>query len=255
MKMQKIFIAIAFILLFASMLNFTKAEISVQGFNEVVDNNATRQTMIIILDDTSLNSVAKQKNVNLTIYANHYLNNTILNPELNPISISFCLYTSTHTKNTYDADGNLLNTTIEITTQEYNTSATSLLYEQIMEKDILQLDLVCYWNNTIDNLIFQHIGTFYQMIGLSLKSPSFACEGCGRQDYEEIMTEYLSAQRTSENYMKVFNDFTNFTTSIVEVWLMAYWIIRIFLLLLLVGFIFAVGLWLYHFIKNIIGRM
>jgi hypothetical protein len=249
MKTKIITMLVAILILASFFTSFAQAELMVNGFNQVVANNETQHSLFITIDDTSDIATAKKSDTNLTIYINHYVNYTFANGD----TVTACFFQSQQTKNAYDIDGNLINSTNELQTALYNYSATSLRYYQMRDIDLLQIDLHCFWDSKVNDSVFQYMSQ--TVIGLGVDMPSYACGDCSRQGYEEIITAYMEAQQTEEDYLQIYVNSTNLTTNITELWLIIYWLISLFLLVLLFGLIFFAGLWMYDFVKRVSASM
>lgn len=250
-------IAFAFILI-VSMLTFASADITLRGYNKVTDTNATKMTVFISIDDTSETGVANQKETNITISANHQI---VYLPVVLNRSLVACSYQGIHTKNTYDADGNLISSVVDITYDDINatSSGTSDYFASLKNRDTYEANYLCYWNDAIDDNIFADYlndSSFsYLANSLDVGFPSWTCKACARQDYEEVVTEYLQAQQTQSDYLKVYVFATNLTSKITEFWLIVYWTVKVFVILILIGLAFAIILWGYHFIKKLAEQM
>jgi hypothetical protein len=257
MNSKKIILAVVLMLLIANMMYFASAELISEGFTQSVVSatNTTRQSMLLTLEDTSINSIAKRVDTNVTAAVSHYLSNVTAVGKT-PLS---CLLNAIQTRNNYDTDGNLENVTIEETNIEYNNSAESLAYFLMRDKDTLQLNLICVWDSPVDNSIFQYFlkvpAYTPNILDLQVDTTSYACDDCGRQDYEETVTDYINAQKTNSDYLTIYLKSANMTTFVNQIWLIIYWIIKIFLFILLVGFIFATGMWLVSFLRRLAQKM
>lgn len=247
--MKNKFILFCFALgILAILISLTSAEIQVRGFNSVIkdsNNNQTRHTLYITLDDTSLNDIAKQTLTNVTIFATHNLNFTFPNN----VTLITCSYNSIQIKNDYDSNGNLNTSTTETIMYDYNYSATSLIYYQLKEKDILQINLDCFYDTNVDNSIF-----FYQseaVIGLVASTPSFACDECTRGGFEQAVTDYLDAQKSTQNQIGFYATTSSLTDKTTEFWIAVYWLLRFSAYILLLYLAFAIGLRFYKFIQEL----
>jgi hypothetical protein len=264
---QKIFVMIAFALIMVSMMSLASAEITVRGYNKVATDipsslNATRMSVYITIDDTSDTGISKQKDINISVVANHYI--AYLPAELNRTLVA-CSYQGIHTSNTYDADGNLINSTVIIDYQEINVSVSSgtVFYVTLKDRDTYEGNYLCYWSDTMNDELFQiwfndtTIGGDFRYLTSSLDVgfPSWTCKACARQDYEQIITEYIQAQQTQANYLNPFLFATNLTTMVAQFWLVIYWTVRIFVILILIGIAFAVIIWIYQFVKRMAQQM
>jgi hypothetical protein len=217
-------------------------------------------TAYVSIDDTSDTEVSKQKEINISIVLHHQI--ASLPMELNRTLVA-CSYQGIHTKNNYDANGNLINSTVEITTQEINVSSsgTETLYATLKQRDIYEAEYLCYWSDTMNDEMFQiwmndtTLSQKYLSCSLDIGFPSWICKACARQDYEEIVTEYTQAQQTSSDYLKLYLLATNLTTMLTTFWLVVYWTIRVFIILVLIGFAFATIIWMYHFIRKMAEQM
>ena len=249
MKNKGIFVAVAFLLIMANVIALANAEITVNGLRAVIGQNETRNSMTITIDDTSPDGILKSFDNNISIYATHNINYTIPSGE----TIVLCLYNAQQIKNEYDSLGNLINSTVIIDTAVYNYSATSIKYYALKDKDTLKVDLNCFWDRDINDTLFQYLSP--AIMGLGANSFSFACGECARQDYEEVLNDYVEAKAQTGTYLQAFDNMMSFSLNDVEIWYMLYWIIRIALLIILVMLTFMAGIWLYHFFRSIANEI
>lgn len=264
---QKIFVMIALALIMVSMLSLANAEITLTGYNKIATDvpaslNATRISLFISIDDTSDTEISKQKEINISIIANHQT--AFLPAELNRTLVA-CSYQGIHTSNLYDIDGNLINSTVNIAQQEINVSVSTseIFYATLKQRDTYEANYLCYWNDTMNDEMFQiwlndtTLGGDFRYLTYSLDAgfPSWTCKACARQDYEEIITEYLQAQQVTANYLTPFLLATNLITFITQFWLIVYWTIRIFAILIILGIAFGVIIWGYQFLKRLAQQM
>jgi hypothetical protein len=249
MKNKGIFVAIALLLIMVNISAFASAEITVNGFRGVIGNNETRNSMTVTIDDTSPDGILKNFGNNISVYVNHVINYTIPSGE----TVALCFYNAQQTKNEYDDAGNLINTTIIADTAVYNYSATSFRNYDLKDRDTLQVDLNCFWDTDINDTLFQYLSP--SVIGLSANSFSFACGDCARQDYEQVLNDYIEAKGQTSNYLEVFNNMMIFSVNDIEIWYMLYWIIKIALLIVLVMLSFMTAIWVYHFFRDIANNI
>lgn len=237
-------ILIAFLLMGILALNMAMAEINVYGFNSATGNNETKQSLYITLQDSGNTQTGKKADTNFTAKITHYVNYTFSN---NATLIS-CFLREQQIKNTYAINGDLINSTIETNIIPYNYSAESLRYYNLRDKDILQLDLHCFYDIDIDNTLFQYLSE--SVVGLQISTASYTCGSCARGDFEEIINDYMDAKKTTADQITIYGNIASITDYTTDFWLVIYWTLRIFLFLLLVGLIFAFGFWLVGFLQR-----
>jgi hypothetical protein len=245
MKSKGIFVAVAFLLIMANVIALANAEISVNGLRAISGNNQTKNSMTLSIVDTSPDGILKNFGNNITIYINHYINYTISSGE----TVGFCLYNTQQTENEYNSDGTLANSTVVTEQIVYNYSATSLRYYSLKDQDTLQVDLNCFWDTDLNDSMLQYVSP--SIIGLGASSFSYACGDCARQDYEEVLNDYVEAKTQTDTYLQVYGYIMSLALNMVQLWFMAYWIIKIALYIVLVMLVFMGAIWLYHFFKDI----
>jgi hypothetical protein len=223
----------------------TMAEINVYGSSSIESSNQTKYTLYITLQDSGNTQTGKMTEDNITARITHYINYTLANN----ITLLSCLYKSQHTINNYDANGNVANTTTDIEIVPYNYSAESLRYYGMRDQDILQLELDCFYDSAVDDTIFQYLSE--SVVGLSISADSYTCDSCSRGNFEETINDYIEAQQTTEDQIDIYGNIAGVTDKVTDLWLVIYWVLRIFLFLLLVGLVFAVGFWIHGMISRL----
>jgi hypothetical protein len=210
-------------------------------------SNATNQFVTAVFDDSSIDNIGKHKPIDISISVLHQYGFPY---DLGGINITGCNLTVTHHQNNYDADGNLVNTTISIDSYIIGSFGGGNLYPAtIYNKDMLDLNLECYYTDQPNDTILQSVQGS-DIANIWFRMPSFSCAKCERMDFEEIVNAYLEARTTSTNYLQIFDDFANFSNNNYDVWLFVYWILKIFLYIVGASLVFIAGFWVYNFLKR-----
>ena len=246
---NKILMLFALFLILGS-LSFVNAEMYFTGNCEVTANATTTSFGTLSFEDTSLEGVGKHKIVEVDLWVKILYT---LPYEINGINLTDCTATYRFYQNFYDDEGNLLNVTLTTFLQYFNASYSGLgkLYEfDMVDRDILKIDLECHYESAVDTTMCEEINA-NEYAFFWFDAPSMECAKCERYDFDEIITEYMESQEYAETYLQVFNDVRTLSNNNLEVWLIAYWIVRIFLFILLIMLIFASAYWIYDFFKRI----
>jgi hypothetical protein len=252
--MEKIKIILAFAFIFILLSSFVNAEVIINGYSQVnpITSNTTNQFVTAVFDDSSIDNTGKHKPIEVTITALHQYGFPF---DFVGINITGCNLTITHHQNNYDADGNLVNTTISATTYALGSFGGGNNYPAtIYNKDMLDLNLECYYTDQPNDTILQRVNG-EDIANIWFDMPSFSCKKCEKLDYEEVVDAYLEARAYSTSYLQIFDNFTDFSNNNYEVWLFIYWILKIFLYIVGASLVFIAGFWVYNFLKKMSERI
>ena len=252
--MDKIKILFAFAFLFILLSSFASAEVTINGYSQTNPSisNTTNQYITASFDDTSLEGIGKHKPIDVSISVLH---NFGFPYDLGGMNITGCNFIVIHHYNYYDADGNLANTSISTINYTIGSfGGGNLYYDTMYDRDVLDLNLECSYSDQPNDTILETING-QDIANIWFRTPSFSCAKCEKIEYEEVVDAYLEAKRYSEDYMSIFDNFTNFSNQNYDVWLFVYWILRIFLYILGASLVFLAGYWVYYFLKKMSERI
>jgi hypothetical protein len=203
------------------------------------------------LEDTSTSGVGKNKDVTLVLWAVIQplpYNLTSFNPAYNG-SIDQCDLTYNIFRNIYDGEGNLINTSVEVINYTFsgtgNVTSNQTRFD-LRSRDSVTADLSCHYTDPnflyIDNVLIGRITTYMS---------TFECDGCDKYSLEELSQQTEKEQQITLNELAIYDKVQNVITWNFQVWLIASWILKIGLVFVAIGLVFAGAYYFYIFLKNL----
>jgi hypothetical protein len=165
--------------------------------------------------------------------------------------VDWCNLSIIHYENDYDSEGNYLNTTTSI--QSYYFSAginTGSVTIDMIDGDEVSADMVCHYTDTRslyqDNILAGRFNT---------KVPSYECKGCEDFTLEELSDEIERSDEITESELKIYDVIGTIIDLNYRLWLIASWIIKLFMLVFAVGLLFGGVYYLYKFLEDIARKI
>ena len=245
----KFLIAILGIIFF---LNFVSAEVMLWN-NVIIDRteNLTTYHAYYTLDDTSLRGFCFQKDIPVVIQYNV----ESLPYSLTGGQVDWCNLTIKQYRNTYGTafawsqgvTAELLNTTYEEQSVYFDSGAyDGFIQLNMKQKDSAIIDMKCHYTDADylyeDNALIGRFTTYLS---------SYECEGCSQYTLEELSNEVEYADERTANELEIYDKLQTAMVWNYQVWLIISWIIKIGMVLLAVGLIFAGVYYFYIFFKQI----
>ncbi len=209
--------------------------------------NTTTHVLYYQLDDTSEGFKWRNKQVPIEI--------TFLTQDL-PFSVpngtvTACNFSFTSFHNEYDDEGNFLGDSLESGSQFFTSgvnegSQTFLLKDD----DDISAKFTCFY--TAGSVLYQDNA----LIGrLSSFLPSFECRGCTEFTLEELSNEIERAEEITDNELGIYRIVQDVVNKNYQLWLVASWIVKLFLVIFAVGLIFASFYYMWKFFEDIADRI
>ncbi len=237
-----------FALFLIGSVNLVSSEIYL--WNDVIihqEENITTYHAFYKLDDTSEGFRWRNKEVPVKFFYNIQS----LPYNLTGGSVDWCNFSIDHYANEYDDEGNYLNTTLNHQSLYFsNGSYSGTITINIKDADEVIADVDCHYSSQ-DVLYQEHalIGRFDTTI------PSYECRGCTEFTLEELSDEIERADEITEYELKIYDIVGTIIWLNYRLWLIASWIIKIFLLVFAVGLVFGGVYYLYKFLEDISKRI
>jgi len=258
MKNKNLLFAIGMIFLFLSMANVL-AEI--QLWNTVnVDNTTSivNYHAFYQYDDTSSTGIGSSKSSDITLSYDIQALPYNLTPTYFG-EVDWCNFTVTHIKHIYGTNfvafqgfmvGDLLNTTIEV--QSYYFTNMSFTNGEIviplMNKDNLIADMKCHYTDSrslyAENVLVGRFTTYMS---------SYECAKCTDYSLEELSDMSKMNENITSNELGVYTVLQKIVDFNFQIWLIISWIVKIGMVLVAIGLIFAGVYYFYVFFTNL-GR-
>ena len=257
MKKQILILMLGMILLFSIMP-------SIQGeiylWNSVIKD--TSQSVVKYhafywFDDTSARGIGKQKDIPITL---QYVVEPLpydLTPDGFIGSVDWCNLTIRQYHNIYGTTfvafqgffgGELLNTTTEVQSYYFGSGGlnTSFITFNLRDKDSVTADMSCHYTDVsslyVENILVGRFTTYM---------PSFECEGCTQYTLEELSQQTDKQDEITANELAIYDKIQTAVDWNFQIWLILSYVIKIALVLVAVGLIFAGFYYFYVFLKNI----
>jgi hypothetical protein len=231
------------------LIPFINAEISFWT-DTILDNSTSvvRYHSFYQVEDTSPNGVGKHKPVVLQInYETQSLpyNLTLQNP-LYSGSVDWCNFTILNYQNIYDNDLNLINTSIDTYNEYITTGISETYYISLFDRDSTTIDMDCHFTDVnylyVENFLAGRFTTFF---------PSFECKGCEQYTIEQLSNEADRLDNMTIKELAVYNGIQKIIDMNFKVWVIFSWFIKIGLLILSLGLIFAGVYYLYKYFDSL----
>jgi hypothetical protein len=258
MKNKLLIMVMGMIILLAIIPQFANAEIYL--WNNVIVDNATsvvKYHAYYWFDDTSARGIGKQKDVPIDL---------IYDVQALPYdltiggyygSVDWCNFTTRHYHNIYGttftawqgfSGGELLNTTTEIQSVYFSGGGftTDKITINMRDKDSLTADMTCHYTDSrslyVENVLIGRYTTYM---------PSFECEGCTQYTLEELSYQTEKSDEITANEVAMYDKIQIAVDWNFQIWLILSWIIKIAMVLVAVGLIFASVYYFYVFLRDI----
>lgn len=250
------------ILMFAMFLlvtTFVYAEITT--FNSVVIDES-EQTATYIgnynLQDTSLKDIGKSKAVELALW--YSVQQLPYSMGSYGGEVDWCNFTIIQYRNIYDSLGNIINETTEETSlffQNSNFSYGTMTF-YLRTNDFIQARMKCHYTNvsalqmgtrgytSLDEAV---IGRFDTLL------PAFECDKCEGHSLEDLTNEFDQIDNRTLNELEVYDWVQTLVTYNFSFWLYASWIMKILLIGVAIGLIFATVYWIYDFFTKLARKI
>jgi hypothetical protein len=247
--MRKLFLTL-FLAIF--LLNFASAEVMLWN-NVIIDRteNLTTYHAYYTFDDTSLRGFGLQKDIPITIQYNV----ESLPYSLTGGQVDWCNLTIKQYKNVYGTafalgqgvTAELLNTTFEEQSVYFDSGAYDDYIQLNMKaKDSAIIDMKCHYTDADylyeDNALIGRFTTYLS---------SYECEGCSQYTLEELSNEVEFADERTANELAIYDKMQTAVIWNYQIWLIISWTVKIGLVLVAVGLIFAGVYYFYKFFKQI----
>lgn len=250
MKYKILTLAISMILLMVIMPNFVNAEIFL--WNDVITSKAgnfTSHHAYYQLDDTSDGFKWRNREVPITI--KFTTQDLPFNLSAGHGQVTSCNFSFTAFHNTYDDDGNFLGDTTESGSFFFdsgiNEGEVTIL---LKDDDDITADFKCiYTDNEFlfeSNILVGRISTFL---------PSFECKGCTEFTLEELSDEIDRSENTIRSELAIYKIIQDVIKRNFQLWLIASWIAKTFLLIFAIGLIFASAYYMWKFFEDVSKRI
>lgn len=245
MKNKIIMLMFVSLILLAS-LNFVKSEIymwnsvSTDKPNQMVNFHGYYQ-----LEDTT----AEMSGINaeVSVFLWYIVEPLPLNLSIYG-QVDYCNFTIHHYKNEFDNLGNIINTSDIITEYSFMNSPlnSTLTIITAKNKDSITADMKCHYTD-INGLYYGNIlaGRFVTY------TSSYQCNFCGDYSLEELSNLAQMNENLTANELTIYDRIQTFVDWNFMFWLILSWVIKIGLVLLAIGLIFAGGYYFYIFINNL----
>jgi len=258
MKLQILILIGIFLILFSSSSVFSEIYL----WNEVIVDNSTQTVDFhgyYQFLDTSASDIGSGVDTPITfVYHTQSLPLDLTPDGATFGEIDYCNLTTSHTKNIYGttfvafegfSGGQLLNTTLE----ETNISFVSGINDgkitiNLRDKDSVVVDMKCHYTTT-DGLYENNI------LGGDFKTymSSYECSQCKDYSLEQLSNMAQRNENMTANQVSVYFAIQKVVNFNWQIWLIVSWIIKIGMILVAVGLIFASVYYFYVFFSNI-GR-
>lgn len=233
------------------LLSVTNVSADMFLWNSVDVGNSTNTVAhqaVYQFTDTSANNVGRNKAINVSL---NYEVEALPFP-LTFGSVDWCNLTVTHEINIFDSLGNIINTSTSKTSIFFqNNSFTSgYVSNNMFDKDSLIAEMRCHY--TDQRSLFQDsvlIGRFTTYM------PSFECADCTDKSLEQLSNATQTTQDSANKELQIYSFFQSLIDFIYKIWLYGSWIIKILLLFVGVGLIFAGAFWFYHFVSDLVRKV
>ena len=229
---------------------FVSAEIYL--WTDVITNKKTNTTShhaYYQLDDTSDGFKWRNKEVPITI--KFTTEDLPLNLSAGHGQVTSCNFSFTSFHNNYDDEGFFLGDTTESGSFFFdsgvNQGEVTIL---LKDDDDITADFKCFYTNNEflfdDSILVGRISTFL---------PSFECKGCTEFTLEELSDEVERAEEITDNELAVYRIIQDVIQRNFQLWLIASWIAKLFLVIFAVGLIFASFYYMWKFFEDIADRI
>jgi len=256
MKMMKNFLMMGIFLLLISPLITSEMylwnSVYVDAPNSVVKHHA-----FYWFDDTSARGIGKQKDIPVTLYYDVEPLPYNLSAVGGSGEVDWCNLTIKSYHNIYGttfvafqgfSGGDLLNTTTDFQTYYFASSpqTSGQIVLNMRDKDSFVADMTCHYtdNNSLffESTLFARFTTYL---------PSFECVGCTQYSLEELSNQVEKQDETTANELEIYTAFQTMINWNFQIWLIMSYVVKIGLVFVAIGLIFATGYYFYLFLKRI----
>lgn len=228
-------------------ITFVSADLNL--WNSVIEdrsNNLVKYHAFYQFDDTSLKGIGKNKDIPVTLSYDV----EALPYNLNPYSgeVDWCNFSTSHFKNDYDTDGNLINSTLIRTDNYFANSSftTGVITINVKSSDYIIADMSCHYTDVnslyVENALIGRFTTFM---------PSFECDGCDKYSLEQLSEQTQKNEETAQNELEVYDRVQSVVDFNYTFWLILSWIIKISFIILSIVLIFLTGYYFYKYLKDL----
>jgi hypothetical protein len=242
MKKILIFIFAVFLISSVSAEVFLHNDVSVD-----YTTNITNHHVLHILEDTSEGFRWRNREVPVTLdYSTQNL----------PFALTYgtsdwCNLSITHYANEYDDEGNYLNTTTTIQSFYFTTGInTGSVTTDMKDADTLIADMRCHYTDSRslyqDNILVGRTST---------RVPSYECKGCDDFTLEELSGELEKSEEITASELRIYDVINTIIGLNYRLWLIASWIVKLFLLVGAIALLFGGVYYLYKFLEDIAKRI
>lgn len=162
--------------------------------------------------------------------------------------VDYCNLTIQHYKNIFDDLGNILNTTTEIQTYGFANSSlnSTIIVISAKNKDSIIADMKCHYTD-VRGLYYGNIlaGRF------TIYMSSYQCSECTQYSLEELSNQAQLNLNMTGNELSIYDKIQQVAIWDFQAWLIVSWIIKIGLIFVAIGLIFAGVYYFYIFIKDL----
>lgn len=248
MRKNILMISLGMIFLLTIMINFVSSEFYM--WNEVTnleEQNVTDLHGLYKLDDTTEGFNWGNFEYDFTIsYSTQDLPYNITTT-----SVDWCNLTIVHYANDYDNDGNYLNTTITENSLYFDSGLYSGEVDLVIKSaDVVITDMKCHYTNSSslyeDNILVGRYSAYFT---------STQCSECSEFTLEELSNELDRADEITETELEIYEIVGTIIDLNYRLWLIASWIIKIFLLVVTFVLVFSGVYYLYQFMSDIARRI
>jgi len=252
--MMKKLMTLTFCTIFLMIIISNLASAEVYLWNSVIKDETeslVKYHAFYWFDDTSGRGIGKQKDIPITLW--YDVQSLPLN--LTYGVVDWCNLTLKHYRNTYGTTfvafqgffgGELLNATTETQSYYFTASASDKIIINMRDKDSLTATMSCHYTDI--NSLFE-----YNILGGSFTTymPSFECEGCTEYSLEELSNQIDRQKQITANELSIYDKIQTAIDWNFQIWLILSWIIKIGLILVALGLIFASVYYFYSFLTKI----
>lgn len=232
-------------------VNMVSAEINMWS-SVITDTNKSTVTYWTDyrLYDTSATGIGKHKVTPIVIQWQHDTlpyNISSYYVQYSNALVDWCNLTVYHYKNTYNDDGDIINTTTDSYNQYFESVPASDGIQQfyLVDLDTISSYMVCHYTNTDalykDGVLFGSTSSYI---------PAFQCKGCDEHSFEELAKENEKTQEAIDQELSIYQLIYKIVTMNYKLWLILKWVIRITLVLASLFFIFAGVYYIYSYFKR-----